>query len=268
MKSAQTLATIVLTLVSFPLLAQQAGSADPQQSEAATTPPAATAPSVAMSPVTGELVDKLDSKTAKAGDSIVIKTKSEVKTADGTDIPKGSKLLGHVTAVKPRGQGNENSQVAVEFDRAELKGGQSVAIRSELESLSPSNADMPASDAGAALPSASAAAPSSGASGSMPNGGGSSPSANAAPAPSQPSSASPSGTAQENAPAAGTVVARSGNIAIRTTAIPGILLASNAPGQRDPRMGESSGILLGAKRDIHLDGGTRVILGVATGSGK
>jgi hypothetical protein len=35
-----------------------------------------------------------------------------------------------VTGVKPSGQGNENSQVALEFDRAELKGGQTMAIRS------------------------------------------------------------------------------------------------------------------------------------------
>ena len=69
------------------------------------------------------------------------------------------------------------------------------------------------------------------------------------------------------APAAGTIVARNGNIAIRTTSIPGVLLANNAPGQQDPRMGQSSGILLGAKQDIELDGGTQMVLGVASASG-
>jgi hypothetical protein len=66
------------------------------------------------------------------------------------------------------------------------------------------------------------------------------------------------------APAAGTIVSRNGNIAIHTTSIPGILLANNAPGQQDPRMAQASGFLLGAKKDVHLDGGTKMTLNVAT----
>jgi hypothetical protein len=62
-------------------------------------------------------------------------------------------------------------------------------------------------------------------------------------------------------------VSRNGNIAIHTTSIPGVLLANNAPGQQDPRMAQASGILLGAKKDVQLDGGTEMVLGVAaTGS--
>ena len=73
-----------------------------------------------------------------------------------------------------------------------------------------------------------------------------------------------SGAAAANsAPAAGTVVARTGNIAIATTSVPGVLLANNAPGQQDPRMAQASSILLGAKQDIQLDGGTQMVLGVA-----
>jgi hypothetical protein len=34
-------------------------------------------------------VSKLDSKTAKTGDSVVIQTNTSVKTADGTEIPNG-----------------------------------------------------------------------------------------------------------------------------------------------------------------------------------
>lgn len=68
-------------------------------------------------------------------------------------------------------------------------------------------------------------------------------------------------------PAAGTVVATNGNIAIRTTAIPGVLLANNAPGQQDPRMAQASSILLGAKRDIQLDGGTQMVVGVSAAGG-
>ncbi len=54
----------------------------------------AAAATAEMSPVNGELVNKLDSKTAKNGDSVVVQTKTAIKTPDGTEIPKGSKVVG------------------------------------------------------------------------------------------------------------------------------------------------------------------------------
>ena len=87
-----------------------------------------------MSPVNGELVSKLDSKTAKTGDSVVVQTKTSVKTADGTEIPKGSKLVGHVLGAKASEAG-ENSQVVLQFDHLELKGGQSVPVHSQIQSI-------------------------------------------------------------------------------------------------------------------------------------
>src|SRR5205823_8871438 len=92
------------------------------------------APAIEMSPVNGELVSKLDSKTAKTGDSVVVQTKASVKTADGTEIPKGSKLVGHVMGVHPSGAG-DNSQVALQFDHIELKGGQNVPVHSQIQSI-------------------------------------------------------------------------------------------------------------------------------------
>ena len=85
--------------------------------------------------VTGELVDKLDSKSAKQGDSVVVKTKEDLKFPGGADIPKGSKLVGHVTNVQAARDGKENSQITIQFDHAELKGGQTLAIESVIESV-------------------------------------------------------------------------------------------------------------------------------------
>ncbi len=61
-------------------------------------------------------------------------------------------------------------------------------------------------------------------------------------------------------PAPGTIVARNGNVAIRTTAIPGVLLANALNGQP---FANASGLLVGARRDIHLDEGTRMVVAVA-----
>jgi hypothetical protein len=273
MKTSTTLVTTLFALASFPLLAQQPASpSQPNRPPAQQTPPdseptspnssaaSPEMPAVEMSPVNGELVSKLDSKTAKTGDSVVVQTKSSVKTADGTEIPKGSKLVGHVMGVHPSGAG-ETSQVALQFDHVELKGGQSVPVHSQIQSIAP--AEGAASTSGSAAASGPPAGGSSNPSTSGMNGG-----SRASGAP-QGSGSDPEAVPAGNAaPAAGTVVAKSGNIAIRTTSVPGVLLANNAPGQQDPRMAQVSSILLGAKQDIQLDGGTQMVVGVASAGGR
>jgi hypothetical protein len=268
MKTGTTLVTTLFALAIFPLLAQQPPpasqpgrpatqqnppGAEPQNSPAAN--PAA--PAIKMSPVNGELVSKLDSKTARTGESVVVQTKTSVKTADGTEIPKGSKLLGHVLAAKPSGAG-ENSQVALQFDHIELKGGQSVPIQSQIQSIAPAG--------GSAAATAPGAMSGSSAGGSANPGMGGTNAGNRASGAPQVAGSDPGATAG-NSPAAGTVVARTGNIAIATTSVPGVLLANNMPGRQDPRMAKTSSILLGAKQDIQLDGGTKLVVAVAPASG-
>jgi hypothetical protein len=67
-------------------------------------------------------------------------------------------------------------------------------------------------------------------------------------------------SAATNAAAPGSIVARNGNVAIRTTSVPGVLLANDIHGLP---FSNASGLLLGARRDVHLDGGTRLVLAVA-----
>lgn len=241
------------------------GQAGQQEQASPAANDSAAASAVEMSSVKGELVGKLDTASAKTGDSVVLKTKESVKTADGTEIPKGSKLMGHVTQVQPHGEGKSNSQIALQFDHAELKGGQNVAIQSAIQSVAPSTGDASPSSVGnsPSMPSTPGGAPSGGANGSMPNSRSTEP-ATANSGSYQPgASGSSAGSTSNSGLAAGTVVQRNGNIAISTTAIPGVLLANNAPGQHDPRMASASGILLGAGRDVHLDGGTTIVVAVA-----
>jgi hypothetical protein len=298
MKSGTAFTAALVALTSFPivpLLAQPAmhpgaptgspaAQQPPQQTPAAAMPqntPSAPPETAAMSPVNGELESKLDSKTAKTGDNIVVRTETTIKTADGTEIPKGSKLMGHVIAVKPS-QAGTTSQVALQFDHVELKGGQSLAVHTQIQSIAPAGAaaEQASTSMSARAPTESSAAagtPGAAASpGSNPSMGGSRASA-ASPAASSAAgtAASPqdaSGTPGKaapgsDAPAPGTVVAQNGNIAIQTTSIPGVLLANNAPGQQDPRMASASSILLGAKQDIQLEGGTKLVVGVAAAGG-
>jgi hypothetical protein len=272
MKTATILVTGLFALAGVPLLAQQPPPASQpnrpavQQNPASAEPTSPSSPAasseaaaVEMSPVNGELVSKLDSKTAKTGDSVVVQTKSSVKTADGTEIPKGSKMVGHVMGVHPSAAG-DNAQVALQFDHVELKGGQSVPVQLQIQSIAPAE--------GAASTGGSAPVSGPPASGSNPSASGTNGTSRASAAPQgsgNDSGAAPAGNA---GPAAGTVVAKTGNIAIRTTSVPGVLVANNAPGQQDPRMAQVSTILLGAKQDIQLDGGTQMVLGVASAGGR
>ena len=271
MKKGTALVTTVFAMATFPLVAQQQPSASEpaspatQQTPAGMTPQSSQAaapetPAAEMSPVNGELVGKLDSKTAKAGDSVVVQTKAAAKTADGTEIPKGSKLVGHVMGVHASTAG-DNSQVVVKFDHLELKGGQSVPVQSQIQSIG--SAGSAESAAMSEAPAAGSTAPGAAASGSGAAGANGTSRAGSMPQQSTPGGNSGAATTASKAPAAGTVVARTGNIAIRTTSVPGVLVANNEPGQRDPRMAQASSILLGAKQDVELDGGTQMIVGVA-----
>jgi hypothetical protein len=168
MKTVKLLAVALVSLASLPLLSQQAdlSTQETASSSAAGSPvnesantgvnaqrsqsaaqvnggasgggvSGSAAAAEEMRPVNGELVSKLDSKSAKAGDRVVLKTTEAVKTAGGTVIPKGTHLVGHVTSVQARGSGSANSQMAIQFDRAELKSGQSLPIHSEIRSVMP-----------------------------------------------------------------------------------------------------------------------------------
>jgi hypothetical protein len=276
MTLARTLALAAFAAASLPLLAQQPGSPSQQPAQEPGTTTASspaqqqeatpqqsmpqTATASALSPVQGELVDQLDTKTAKTGDAVVIKTQSTIKTADGTEIPKGSKLVGRIAGVKPIGEGSQNSQVALQFDHAELGGGQKLPIHAEIQELSTSeNGAAMTPDATTASPGAS---PASGATAPGGMNGSTAAGSSSTQAQTQPQM----GNSSPANPPAGTIVARNGNIAIRATSIPGVLLATNAPGQQDPRLAQSSGILLGPQHDIHLDSGTHVVVGVSLAS--
>jgi hypothetical protein len=248
------------------------GASENQNTQPAPAPSTANSPEMAsphLRPVTGELVDKLDTKSAKAGDSVVVKTTETATTENGVEIPKGSKIVGHVVDVAPQGAGEDNSRLTIQFDQAEVKGGQSMPIRSIIQSVAPPGTPAVADAASgppAATPSGGSEATGSGAGMSRPGAPGSSSnptpgSAQATPGTS-PSQPSPSGQAQAGgSPAPGTVIATKGNIAIRTTSIPGVLLVGSVTGQP---FSNAAGALLGAKQDVHLEGGTVMVVAIAT----
>ncbi len=136
-------AILTATVVCAPLPAQQV-DANTSSDDAAkvTYQPAAAgfgdqalSRSWEMTAVTGELDGKLDSKSAKVGDRVTLKTTEKVQVSDGTLIPKGSRLVGHVTEVQAHSNDRAIAQIGVAFDRAELKNGESLPVHSLIRTV-------------------------------------------------------------------------------------------------------------------------------------
>jgi hypothetical protein len=237
-----------------------------------------------MRPVTGELQGKLDSRTAKAGEPVALKTTEKMKTADGFVIPRGSRLIGHITEVQAHARGHEQSAMGIVFDHAELKNGQSFAIHAVIESVGPSAAQLEADSmaredafAGPAGGGAMGGEAAVGHAGGGLLGGGAGVVGGATAAVGGVGSGLGS-TTTGAFNSGGNAIGATGNLAgnaaanvgrgvsgsagaagslgARATAVPGVMLESNAAAG-------SSGMFTAARRNIHFDSGTQMVLGVA-----
>jgi hypothetical protein len=142
MKTARFFAMAFLAAASVPLMAQEAGADGSQKTVYAPQGPMgfgdeSASHSWEMSSVTGDLENKLDSKTAKVGDRVVLKTNDKVQTADGTVIPRGTRLVGRIIQVQTQDGTHNVALLAIAIDHAELKNGQSIAIYTLIRGVLP-----------------------------------------------------------------------------------------------------------------------------------
>ena len=137
----------------------QAGQAQAQASGNASTASAASAQNgqanaslASGTAFNAALSSPIDSKKCKPGDPVNAHTTEAAKSEGKTVIPKGSKLVGHVTQASARGKGESESALGIAFDKAILKNGQEIplnnvaiqAIASAESSASTAGADMDA----------------------------------------------------------------------------------------------------------------------------
>lgn len=89
------------------------------------------------STVNAVLAKPLDSRKSKPGDPVVATAAQNVKSDSDSHvvIPKGSRLIGHVTEAKAKGKGDADSSLGIVFDRAVLKGGREVPMNSVVQAL-------------------------------------------------------------------------------------------------------------------------------------
>jgi hypothetical protein len=102
----------------------------------------------AGSMIYAELSKSVDAKKAKQGDEVSAKTTQSVLTEGKVAIPKGAKLVGHVTQVQARTKEQQHSELGIAFDRAVLKDGTQVPFAATIQAVgvAQSNAVLPGED--------------------------------------------------------------------------------------------------------------------------
>jgi len=196
------------------------------------------------------LNSSVDSKRAKPGEQITAHTTEAVKSTDGRMIlPKGTKLIGHVTQASARGNGQEQAMLAIQFDKAVLKDKQEMPLNVTIQAIAapPQQASSSAfggsSAGGAGAPGTSPSNnPSmSGSRGARPDG--------TPPADSYPSANStgaPGGEPNSGGPMPANMRGVYG--------LDGVRITANANGEGT--------VLTSSAKNVHLDGGTRLLLAV------
>src|SRR5258708_33511299 len=126
----------LVILLSFGIAAQS-GTAVASNSSAETAvsakPPDVPTPSVvpligAGTGVVAELSGNINAKKAKPGDRVKAQVTQDVLYRGRIVMRVGTKLIGHVQAAKPFTKEEQESQLNIVFDKAELKGGGEVAL--------------------------------------------------------------------------------------------------------------------------------------------
>jgi hypothetical protein len=151
-------------------LGEQSALAGKQAQGANTQKTTETSPTELTTFVTGtvinaELNGSLDSKKLKPGDAVDAHTATDLKTNDGRIVlPKGTKIIGHVTQASARGAGQPESSLGLVFDKAILKGGQEISLNAAVQAVGapPSSSFDNSAPAGEPLGGTRPAAPGGG----------------------------------------------------------------------------------------------------------
>ena len=116
--------------------------------------------------VQATLTKPVDARRAKPGDSVTARTDRDAKAADGTTVPRGSTLVGHVTQAQPKGSAGatsgarSESTLGIVFDKAILKNGREVPLNLAIQAVSTARTAGGAAmdDSGAGMSAAGTAA--------------------------------------------------------------------------------------------------------------
>jgi hypothetical protein len=195
----------------------------------------------------------LDTRKSKAGDVVTAETAEDVSYEQCLIFPKGTQIVGHIVRVTSGGRGRAGSAIFVQFDKAMMKDGQEVFLNAGIQALAGAGiAPMPSDAASKSLDAAAREVPVQ-------------ESSNGAAATSDPlvvSTIYEAPHATLRPPLAGPLVAE-GEFTSDGLFTPE---SKGAFGRPDLKVytptseGSHGTVLLSAKKNMHLDGGTHLLL--------
>lgn len=236
--------------------------------------PHAAANSGAQSMTSATLVHPIDAKKNKPGDPVVAKTTGRSKGSDGTMLPKGTELEGHVTKAQRRSKGESESELGIVFDKARLKDGREVPMNATIQAMaaaqSAASAAANADDAGisgGSMAGGGAHGGLVGGGGALGAVGGATSSVGAATAPVSNVGTTAGGALGSTAGVAGGAsrgavggLNATGQLMSNSQGVfnmDGLNLTSSASSATD------GSLITSTSRDVHLDSGTQLLLSVA-----
>src|SRR5712691_2636445 len=218
------------------------------------------------------LSSPIDSKKCKPGDAVTAHSTEAAKSEGKTVIPKGSKLVGHVTQASARAKGESESSLGIVFDKAILKNGQEMPLNVGIQAIaSAESAASAASPDMGTMGGAGGSTGSSGAAGGRGALGGVTSTAGAAAGTVTNTAANVGGAAGgavNSAANAGGSVAGAANGAASGLNAAG-QLTSNSKGvfglnglnlSTAASNATQGSVIISAGKNVHLDGGTRMLL--------
>jgi Bacterial conjugation TrbI-like protein len=82
-----------------------------------------------------ELSKSVDSKKAKPGDKVEAKTSMDLLSHGKVAIPRNTKIIGHVTEAKAHSKESPDSRVGIAFDRISMKDGREMPIQAAVQAI-------------------------------------------------------------------------------------------------------------------------------------
>jgi hypothetical protein len=134
---------VVLVLAAGALLIPTAGAAQGPELDVANkkmakeqTPPApVTAPLSIGTAFNAVLTNELDTRKVRPGDTVNAETAEDVIYQRSVVFPKGTKVVGHIVRATSGGRGRAGSALFVQFDKALLKNGEEVLLNAGIQAL-------------------------------------------------------------------------------------------------------------------------------------
>src|SRR6266699_3092062 len=99
--------------------------------------------------INATLNGSVDARKNKPGDTVTARTAEAVKSDGKVVLPKGTKLIGHVTQAKARAKGESESALGIVFDKAVLKNGEEAGLNVAIEAMAAAGGSMAGSGSAA-----------------------------------------------------------------------------------------------------------------------